>query len=427
MKYIDSTDLYSDLVSFVSNKYQPVHRWFSLVEGYSSEFVRRIIGEQKQLPKVCCDPFGGVGTTALVCQELGIECHSIETNPFFFEVARTKLREDFNAEKFRNLISDFELYLQTCKHNQEYPELETQTLFKTRKSQKWIFNPPVANAIVDIIKRINVIQVKNPEYASLFKIALASQLVSVSNVFRNGKCLAYKQNWKESKLARKDVHNLFLNYCKEVLLIDLRTRSNLDAPVHNFLRFSNGDSRRLIKKLVDNSIDLVVTSPPYLNSRDYTDIYRLELWILGYIERFEQERMLRSSALTSHVQIKIGDSVYPKVAELNKFVSHLRQMNGSLWNKNIPNMVKGYFTDMENIFIDLHPKLKKGAKLYVNVSNSAYGGKICEVDTILAKIAEKNGYVAHEIRTARYIHSSNQQKNIQGQLRESVIVLEKNS
>ena len=39
-----------------------------------------------------------------------------------------------------------------------------------------------------------------------------------------------------------------------------------------------------IKSIPDNSIDLVITSPPYLNSRDYTDTYMLELKTLGFTQ-----------------------------------------------------------------------------------------------------------------------------------------------
>src|ERR1041385_4602871 len=130
MNYINEIDAYSDLVSFISNKYQSTHRWYSLVEGFSSEFVRRIIGEQENYPEVCFDPFGGVGTTALVCQELGIKCYSMENNPFFYEVARAKLRTDYRSSDFSEVIDEFEKYLNKCNAKRKRPNIETKTLFE---------------------------------------------------------------------------------------------------------------------------------------------------------------------------------------------------------------------------------------------------------------------------------------------------------
>ncbi|KRT14489.1 hypothetical protein ASU31_18865 [Pedobacter ginsenosidimutans] len=423
--YTDSRDLYSDLVSFSGNKYQPLHRWYSLVEGFSSEFVRRIIGEQNEMPKVCFDPFMGVGTTALTCQDLGVKCYGVENSPFFYDVTRAKLRTDYDALEFSELIDDFEIYLRSCKHVHPLPEIETKTLFQVEGRERWIFNDPVREGITDILEKMHLLPVSLNKYFNLFKVALGSHLVSISNVFRNGKCLSFKKNWEQKIILREDVHKLFINYCRNVLLVDIRSKANAVTQIHNYVNVFRGDSRQLIQNLPDNSIDLVITSPPYLNSRDYTDIYRLELWMLGYVSKFVEEKKLRSSALTSHVQIAVAETESPDIPELNEFLAHLHTVE-SLWNKNIPNMVKGYFSDMQSIFENLLPKLQNNAMLYINVSNSAYGNKICEVDTILAKIAEAKGYEALEIRTARYINSSKQQ-SIASKLRESVIVLKKSS
>lgn len=421
--YKDSRDLYSDLVSFTGNKYQSTHRWYPLVEGFSSEFVRRIIGEQEIMPKVCFDPFMGVGTTAVTCQDLGVKCYGIENSPFFYDVTKAKLRSDYDPNEFSLLIDEFETYLKSCNHSHPLPEIETKTLFKTVNRNRWIFNDPVREGISDILEKMNLLPKKYAKYFSLFKIAIASHLVNISNVFRNGKCLSFKKNWEQNNTQRIDVHKLFINHCRNVLLVDIRSKAHCNSNIHNFVNISRGDSRLLIDNLPDNSIDIVITSPPYLNSRDYTDIYRLELWMLGYVSKFVDEKKIRKSALTSHVQIQIADQDSPDIPELNEFLSHLYTVE-SLWNKNIPNMVKGYFSDMQLIFEKLHSKLKDNATLYINVSNSAYGNKICEVDTILAKIAETKGYEAIEIRTARYINSSKQQV-IASKLRESVIVLRK--
>lgn len=420
MKINDHISELHDLVSFGSNKHLPVHRWYGLIEGYGREFVRRTIGDLDYFPKNCFDPFGGVGTTALTCQELGIQCHSFEVNPFFFDVAKSKLRMDYSPSKFEELLVEFELYLRRCKTKRQYPKLESKTFFEEVNRKKWIFNREVAYGIVDILEKIKRI---DETYVGLFRLALSNILIEVSNVYKNGKCLAYRKEWKEKYKTRKEVHDRFLFVCRKVILTDLKTSQKQIPLVHNYLNFEHGDSRKMVHDLKDNSIDLVITSPPYLNSRDYTDIYRLELWILGYIDKFTDEQKLRKSALTSHVQIQLEDKGYPNLKEIKDFLTHLDSLNGQLWNKNIPNMVKGYFYDFDLLFKAMKPKLRKGAKIFINVSNSAYGGKICEVDKILAKLAVRNGYRFKEIKIARHVSSVKKQQ-LTEKLRESVIVLE---
>ena len=66
-------------------------------------------------------------------------------------------------------------------------------------------------------------------------------------------------------------------------------------------------SRRLPNtrsSLQSTQFDLVVFSPPYPNSFDYTDIYNVELWALGYLGSSADNRKLRGETLRSHVQIR---------------------------------------------------------------------------------------------------------------------------
>ena len=422
-KLVDYSNEYSNLVSFGSNKFQSTHRWYSFVEGYSSEFVRRILGEQTRNINKCLEPFGGIGTTALTCQRHNIECYSIENNPFFFNTARAKLYP-YNSLRFQNYIKEFRVYLSSCKSRIKLPELESKTFFQDNEKDKWIFHKEVSNGIGDILKMIDSLKEDVDEhYAILFEIALANILIPFSNVFRNGKCLSYKKDWKEKKYKRKDVHKGFLDIC-DLILVDVRTNEMLSSDVDNFSKYFNDDSRNKVKEFDDNYFDLMITSPPYLNSRDYTDVYRLELWILGYVKKFEKEREIRKSALTSHVQIQIPETSYPNVKEIDTFLNHLNSLNGNLWNSNIPNMIKGYFNDMEGVLRDVYNKLDVNGKAYINVSNSAYGKKICNVDLILSEIAEGLNFTVDEIRIARIINTSSQQK-IDEPMRESVIVLSK--
>ena len=41
--------------------------------------------------------------------------------------------------------------------------------------------------------------------------------------------------------------------------------------------------------------DLAIFSPPYPNSFDYTDVYNVELWMLGYLRSSNDNRIIASS------------------------------------------------------------------------------------------------------------------------------------
>ncbi len=407
----------------MNNKGEPFYRWYPFVEGFSGNLVKSIVEELDYEPTLCLDIFAGSGTTPLACQELDIKCKSFEINPFLFDLMKVKTYRGYDICCIEDTINRFELNLEKAELTPDYPKIDPETLFEKNGLKKWIFHKEVAWGILDVLSEIENLHDVSNHHKLLFKIALASNLLGISNVFRNGKCLSYKPNWRNNRLSRSDVHKKFIGFCRDIILEDLRKVNKNEKTVDNHSLCKKGDARELIKGLDDDSIDLVITSPPYLNSRDYTDIYRLELWIFGYLKSYIDERELRKSTLRSHVQIAWDRAEIPKVTDLTIVLDSIEQYRDKLWNKSIPEMIRGYFADMNTIFGCLYKKLKNGSRIYIDVGNSSYYKVPVETDSIISQIAEENGFQLDEIRIARYLRSSGQQNS--AKLRESIIVLRK--
>lgn len=131
----------------------------------------------------------------------------------------------------------------------------------------------------------------------------------------------------------------------------------------------NQDSRiGIANEVDDNSIDLVITSPPYLNSRDYTDTYMLELKTLGFTKTSEEIKELREKTLRSHVQIKWNDTSNVNNELLENTLVELEEASKEIekWNDSIIDMVRLYFVDMQNIFRVLYGKMKIHGRIYFN-------------------------------------------------------------
>jgi len=102
----------------------------------------------------------------------------------------------------------------------------------------------------------------------------------------------------------------------------------------------------------------------------------------------------------------------------------------TIWNKNIPDMIRGYFDDMTEILRRLKTLMISGSKCYIVVANSGYKGVIVPTDLLLADIAEELGYKVLNMIYARKIRASSQQmkelhNSYDNLMRESIIVLEK--
>lgn len=420
-KYVDYYQEYGRIMQFNKNKKEPIHRWYPFVEGYSKEFIKSIIDEVNTKDLVCLEPFSGSGTTSLELQHNNIPCYSFEINPLMYIIAKVKLENDYDLNKVE-LWHDF---IQT---NRAAINTDLKTVFSTLyegdNKEKWNYDKAVGLAVQKLKTSISL--VKEEKYKNLFFVVLSSILLDVSNLYRNGKCLSYKKNWNEINLSEADVFKKFDDKMDKEIKIDIQSIKK--SKQNNIDILFNEDSRVGIEtKVPDNSIDLVITSPPYLNSRDYTDTYMLELKTLGLTSTYEEVRNLREKTLRSHVQIKWEDNENINNKTLESTLKLLKDCSGDkkIWNSSILDMVRLYFVDMKKIFHVLYKKVKFGGRIYFNVSNSAYFNVMINTLEICAEIAESERFKVIEIRKARKLKPSPQQKEQIENLLEGVIVMEK--
>lgn len=423
---IDCTEKYNSIMVFDKNKDVLVHRWYPFVEGYSKEFIEDILQELPFSPQCAMEPFCGSGTTPVELQSHNIKCYSFEVSPFMHLLAKVKLEQTYDEATFtyyRNKVASSLLNpLRDIRIEESIPFGDT--VVRKDGMEKWNFHDSSLDGILDIRHAIRV-EVDDNRYKNLFTIALASIILQSSNMFRNGKCLSYKKGWKSRIYSRTDIHKLFFAKLDGVIAEDIRVISSQQTAVNNTDVCILCDVRKGIEIVPDNSLDLIITSPPYLNSRDYTDIYMLELKVLELVNSYEDLRNLRKSTLRSHVQVKYSEVKPIDNTRLKKCLSDMKYSNEKSWNADILNMICGYFEDMEQLFSAFSMKIRKGGVIYLNVANSAYFGVEVPVDYIIGDIAEKCGFHVREIRKARDIKTSPQQSKLIGKLRESVLVIDK--
>lgn len=144
---------------------------------------------------------------------------------------------------------------------------------------------------------------------------------------------------------------------------------------------------------MDNTEGIAKASPPYLNTFDYTDIYRPEQFLGKFISRRDELYNLRLHTVRSHVQAKWKLPTKTDFGYLyNETISEINKKKDYLMHKNISYMIQAYFEDMFNLFQLLKTKAKKGASMWIVVSNSAYAGIEVPVDLILGNIGSKSGW-----------------------------------
>ncbi|WP_205631996.1 hypothetical protein [Ectothiorhodospira sp. BSL-9] len=367
----------------------------------------------------CLDPFGGSGTTGLACQFLGVHPVMVEVNPFLADLIEAKLQSydpDSLATDLGRIVRASKKIVLDLDLDEIYCGAPA-TLIEPGLGERWVFDREIAERIAAL--RLAVNSLENEAHRRLFRVLLGGILVQASNVIINGKGRRYRRGWKDRPRSPGEVDQLFCNAARRAVSEVFRY-GNRSCATYDILR---GDCRRLVADA--GTYDIAVFSPPYPNSFDYTDVYNLELWMLGYLMESPANRELRASTLCSHVQIA-RDYPTPPVGcgQLLRTMESLECTRPKLWNRWIPEMVGGYFSDMVGVLEGIYTSLTLGGSVWMVVGDSRYSDIKIETGEILAELSENIGYEVVKVDPFRSMRASAQQGG-GAELSESLIVLAK--
>ncbi|MBO9712156.1 hypothetical protein [Sphingomonas sp.] len=391
----------------------PFQRWRHFKEAFAPEIVYEAVQSSAVRVETCLDPFGGSGTSALACQFLGVEPTTIEVNPYLADLIEAKLTA-YDAER---LVSDLGTVLRAagrCDAKERLQRLPA-TFVEPGLDSRWLFDAEVAGRILTIVEAIEGLDIT--AHRRLFKVLLGGVLVELSNAVVNGKGRRYRRGWEKRRRGAGEVDMAFAS-AVSAAIGEIGRFGRRAVPAYTVVR---GDSRRAIEGL--GPFDLAVFSPPYPNSFDYTDVYNIELWMLGYLRAPNANRALRQSTLASHVQIHRDYMPAPVGSEkLAETLELLSEQRDKLWNPHIPAMLGAYFAEMSGIVESLGAALRPGASIWAVVGDSRYAGVAVNVADILAELAVASGLQVERNETLREMRTSAQQGG-QAQLAESLLVL----
>ena len=282
---------------------------------------------------------------------------------------------------------------------------------------RYIFSRAVACRILAYRTAIELVQ--HAGCKRLFRVILASTAIPASNVVVSGKGRRYRQCWRERERDPGVVDELFREGVLHAFH-DLRRFALRECLDYTLLR---GDARTLSADVGPH--DLAVFSPPYPNSFDYTDVYNVELWAMGYLRNNNENARLRQSTLRSHVQLlRDFDSHGVRSLTLRTTIDALRQVRSELWNRHIPEMIGAYAADLAVVMGHLRRGLRSRGRAYIVVGDSRYGGVDIPVAKILTEISEPLDFRLISIEPSRSMRSSPQQGG-QHELSEMLVVLER--
>ena len=192
--------------------------------------------------------------------------------------------------------------------------------------------------------------------------------------------------------------------------------------------------------LLSASIDLIITSPPYLNNYHYNRNTRPQLYWLGYAHSPEEMKKLENLNFGKFWQTVLDvdrldlsfDLPQTDIRERLEMLRKLNKEKGQYGGNGWANYAAAYFNDCYKFAECMLDVLKPGGTALVVIGNSILQGVMIRTDEYLGRIAEAVGMelVKIDIPRATRVGNSIIQSDVRvgktettNQLYEAVVVL----
>jgi len=405
----DGLKVFGD-TAFACNRREPLHRWVPWIAGFSAAFVEDML--KTYIPgagskATVLDPFAGVGTTLVEGLKRGHNVVGFEVNPYAALVCRTKLSSlHVDLNQLSRVIQRFSAFM---REKIENPRAKPESVPPPRfRSNAPFFSPEVERQVLFAMDFMGA--ERDDLLRSLLELALASVMVGVSNY-------SYEPSLGTRSAAGKDdVHRA------DVTAVVCHKLWEMEADIGYLQRHMerfNYEPRVQVegvsylaaaRSLPNGSVDILITSPPYLNNYHYVRNTRPQLYWIGLVEEPKDTKSIELDSFGQFWQtVRSGPQIdlKPAIPGLREVIDRVRERNsdkgdygGAGWAK----YAAAYFNDCDRFCAVTKRIMKPGARAIIVLGNSILQGVEVKTDEFFAQIAQRRGFELvglHKVRSKR--------------------------
>ena len=359
---------------FSDSKINGIHKLHNYPAMLVPEIVERIIKDYSEGTDLIFDPFGGSGTVAVCGNRLGHNAISNDVNPlarFITKVKTTKL-------DLLKLTRKFDAVTELLKNTEDFSDAE-EFLPQGSFFENWYTKEMLLKLsyIKEIISKFYDSDIKD------FFMLCFLQTARKCSFQRQGEFKTYKISPEKRKNYNPDAVKIFLEILKinfEIMKKDILEKENADnkncsTKIINF-RVDVG-----FPKEYNNAVDLVITSPPYGDSRTTVAYEQFSRFANEWLE-IEEVTKLHKKMLGG---TKICEEINFGIPELDGAISQISSTKRRY-------EVAAFYLDYKKSISNISKILKRNGKLCFVVANRTVGGIILPTDSAAIKMFEENGF-----------------------------------
>jgi len=355
---------------FLNDTYRKLIKNGRTYASFTIEELDRIFNEIKTISEPILDPMSGYGGLMTYCSQRGISTYNLEINlpAYFWQI----LINPQNFDIFNKIIEELLVSIRKL----------PKTNFKPTASNDWFSKEGISTSIIlhEHIFKNYVLKYSNNMELSIALILPFIKRFSTSisgdlTFLKKGGITVFNK-WDQ------DFHNYL------AILKKYKFSTNPQKTIHNI---QHGDIRSFH---FNRKFNLVITSPPYPNYRDYYKMFAPENYFLtkiGY--RTNQESVIGTNVVKNR---KTGQIICPSV---KKFISKLDSYEGSkkaesdIKSYYLP-YFKNYFFDLETTCHNIIRHLEPKSTCYLVVVDNATRNLVVPVSQVIQEYFKVYGFTS---------------------------------
>jgi DNA modification methylase len=350
------------------------HNLHAFAAKFPPQLPRLFIRELTRPGEVVLDPMVGSGTAIVEAVLAGRHAIGVDLDPLAVLIAQVKSMR-LNLARCVHLGS--RLLQETKKSLSSGGSKELSCYYSPQALEffKYWFKPHTVAELQALIQAIN--RIREPAIRSFFRVVFSSTIITKSGGVTRARDLAHSRPHRDEnkQIPRSALDAFRLRLHKAIVSMENLVETSAHAHV------VRGDARSL--PLRDDSVQLIVTSPPYAaNAIDYVRAHKFSLIWFGYEPKSLSE--LRRNYIGAEVR---SQNLGFASETANRVLNTLQREDGSR-----AAVVAHYFSEMDTTLSEMLRVLSPGRAAILVVGSSIIRGVHIKAPKVLAELAESAGF-----------------------------------
>lgn len=373
----------------VTADYHPIHNWFNFVAGYAPEYVEMVIENfikvNKRKPTLVYDPFAGCGTTCVVANRMGVNSIGIERNPFFYRIGYTKMHAKETLKYLKDVRDEFVIAINK--------EIDLNLVDALEDSaQKYLCKLYDTDSLNRLLYLRNLVKEYN-DYKYYMGFTFLSKMMEYVTTAKTDGIYKVPTSIKKSINVEEAIEKTFLIFNESSVL-----------QINDYGKMIYGSS--IDYCLDENTCDLIIFSPPYLNNFDFAEMTRMQLYFwedaTNWSEISEKHRnhmlvntttalkLVKSKEQQQYLRSTLPEILLKKIDPIVEKLTEIRRVNSK--KKPYYLIIYPYLAQMQEVLKNCYRGLRNNGEIHIVVSDAAFYGIHIDTQDYLYDIMRNIGF-----------------------------------